>query len=91
MQIVLRTERLVYPKSAICDTATGVCSLNSEVMSFSVALRDVFTTLERVCSALLVTIIFLPVQGIFSVSPRILQRFKTLEIVDLLIFMLCAT
>jgi hypothetical protein len=66
-------------------------ALNSEVMSVSVALRDIFTTLERVCSALLVTIIFLPVQGIFSVSPRILQRFKTLEIVDLLIFMLCAT
>ena len=66
-------------------------SLNYVVMSFSVALRDVFTILESVFSALLVTIFFLPARGIFSVSPRILQRFKSLEFVDLPIFKLCAS
>ena len=97
MPIFLRTERLVYPTKCNFiltvrrDTTTGMRSLNYAVMSFSVALREIFTTIESVFSALLVTIIFLPVQGIFSVSPRILQRFKTLEIADLLIVMLCAT
>jgi DNA-binding NarL/FixJ family response regulator len=45
-------------------------------MSFSVALRGVFTTIESVFSALLVTIYCLPVRGKLSVSPRILQPFS---------------
>jgi hypothetical protein len=37
----------------------------------------------------LATIFFFPVRAIFSVSPRILQRCKSLEIVNSLIFKLC--
>jgi hypothetical protein len=81
MPIFLRTERLVYPKKCNFllairrDTTTDMRLLNYAVMSFSVALRGVFTTIESVFSALLVTIYCLPVRGKLSVSPRILQRF----------------
>jgi hypothetical protein len=81
MPIFLRTERLVYPKkcnfllAVLRDTTTDMRSLNYAVMSFSVTLREVFTTIESVFSDLLVTIYFLPVRGKLSVSPRILQRF----------------
>ena len=73
MPILLRTESLVYPKkcnfllAVLRYTTTDMRSLNYAVMSFSVALREVFTTIESVFSDLLVTIYFLPVGGKLSV------------------------
>jgi hypothetical protein len=77
--------------SRYCHTHAFIKFCSNVLHCFSVALRDIFTTIESVFSALLVTIFVLPVRGIFSVSPHILQRFKSLENVDLFIFKLCAT
>jgi hypothetical protein len=47
---------LIRKKAIRRDTTTDMRLLNYAVMSFSVALRGVFTTIESVFSALLVTI-----------------------------------
>jgi hypothetical protein len=73
------------------DTFTGVRLLHSLVISFNVALSEVLAIRFSTLSPLLEANFERPFRGLFSVSPRSCQRFRSLEIVDLLIFNIFAT
>ena len=62
------------------DTFTGVRLLHSLVISFNVALSDVLTIRFSTLSPLLEANFERPFRGLFSVSPRSCQRFRSLEI-----------
>lgn len=70
---------LVYPSEWSVhvrqETLTGVLLLKSAVISFKVAIRAFFTSLESVRSPLTVTNLRLPFRGLFSTFSRSLQRF----------------